>query len=111
MQRFPPPPPARPTRIGDEAAREAFALAVDRLQALGFIATQIDYTPFLEAASLLYEGPWVTERWLVTRNLLDRDPEAVHPVTRAIVETGASRSAGEFFLARYKLAELARAAR
>jgi allophanate hydrolase len=96
---------------GDEAARAAFAIAVDRLHALGFETTEIDYTPFLETARLLYEGPWVTERWLVTRDLLERYPDAIHPVTRAIVETGASRTAGDVFLARYKLADLARAAR
>jgi allophanate hydrolase len=96
---------------GDEAARAAFAIAVHRLHALGFETTEIDYTPFLETARLLYEGPWVTERWLVTRDLLERYPDAIHPVTRAIVETGASRTAGDVFLARYKLADLARAAR
>jgi len=96
---------------GDEAARAAFATAVARLHALGFETTEIDYTPFLETARLLYEGPWVTERWLVTRDLLEHNPDAIHPVTRTIVETGAARTAGEFFLARYKLADLARAAR
>jgi allophanate hydrolase len=96
---------------GDDAARAAFAAAVARMNALGFTTTEIDYTPFLETAKLLYEGPWVTERWLVVRDLLKRDPHAIHPVTRAIVETGAARTADEFFVARYKLADLARAAR
>ena len=28
---------------------------------------EIDFRPFLETARLLYEGPWVAERWLVVR--------------------------------------------
>ena len=50
---------------------------------------EIDLAPFTEAARLLYEGPWVAERFLVIESLLRSHPEAVHPVTRGIIEDGA----------------------
>ncbi len=42
-------------------------------------------TPLLEAARLLYEGPWVAERYLATESLLDSHPEAMLDVTRRII--------------------------
>ena len=41
--------------------------------------------PFYETARLLYEGPWVAERYLVIRNLLASSPDSMHPVTREII--------------------------
>jgi allophanate hydrolase len=42
----------------------------------------------------------------VIEDLAKRDPDAIHPITRAIIEPGASRSAVETFRAFYHLAEL-----
>ncbi len=66
----------------------------------------IDFAPFAEAARLLYEGPWVAERWAVVAALATRDPDALHPVTRAIVEKGRDLSAADTFRAFYRLQEL-----
>jgi allophanate hydrolase len=67
--------------------------------------------PLLRAARLLYEGPWVAERYLATRALLETRPEALHPVTRGIIEGGRTPSALDAFAAQYRLAELRAAAR
>ncbi|MGN6722334.1 MAG: amidase family protein, partial [Marmoricola sp.] len=48
----------------------------------------IDIAPFLEAAALLYSGPWLAERWLAFGAALT-DSAAVDPVVRAVVEAGA----------------------
>jgi len=71
---------------------------------------EIDMTPLNEAARLLYNGPWVAERTTALKDLLHDDPEAIHPVVRAIVEDGHSYSAVDAFAAQYRLADLARAA-
>ena len=40
--------------------------------------------PFYETARLLYEGPWVAERYIAAiARCSRRQPEAMHPVTRA----------------------------
>src|SRR5262249_20123265 len=48
--------------FGDKAYAARYAEALDRLRALGGTAVEFDYTPFRDAAELLYGGPWVAER-------------------------------------------------
>jgi allophanate hydrolase len=59
---------------------------------------------------LLYEGPWVAERYHVIRDLLTKTPDAVHPVTREITMKGATISAADTFDALYKLQDMRRVA-
>jgi allophanate hydrolase len=94
--------------FGDREYEELFAAAVARLEALGGERTDVDFAPFLETARLLYEGPWLAERWLVIRDLLSRRPEAVHPVTRRVIESAAGLSAADAFAASYRLKALRR---
>lgn len=88
-----------------------FAQAVAHLVELGGTPVEIDLTPFREAATLLYEGPWIAERYQVLRSLIETQPEAMHPVTRAITEKGAQFSAADTFAAFYRLKELQRQTR
>lgn len=92
---------------GDAEAAQSFAIAIERARALGAELVPLDMTPFHEVARLLYEGPWVAERWLAIRDLLERDPEAILPVTRRIIDGRPLPSAADAFAARYRLAELA----
>ena len=55
---------------------------------------EIDIEPFYETARLLYEGPWVAERYLAARSLIASAPEAMHPVTREIILGGARPDRG-----------------
>ncbi|MDV3240323.1 MAG: allophanate hydrolase [Methylocaldum sp.] len=96
--------------FGDKDAERLFAAAAERLEAIGGRRIEIDFAPFLETARLLYEGPWVAERYLAIRDLLDRDPDAVYPVTRTIIERGKHHSASDTFAAFYRLMALKRAA-
>ncbi len=59
-------------------------------------------------AKLLYEGPWVAERRAALRPFMDEQPDAVHPVTRAIVSKADTISATDAFEAFYALAALRR---
>jgi allophanate hydrolase len=70
--------------------------------------TEIDMEPFYETARLLYEGPWLAERYLAIRSLIASSPEAIHPVTRQIIIDGARPTAADAFAAFYKLEELRR---
>jgi allophanate hydrolase len=64
--------------------------------------------PFYAAARLLYEGPWVAERYLAVKELIESAPEAMHPVTRQIILAGARNTAADVFAALYRLEELRR---
>jgi allophanate hydrolase len=92
--------------FGDARAEAAFAAALKIVTAMGATVVEIDFAPFLETAKLLYEGPWVAERWAAVGAFIAAHPDDVHPVTRAIIETGAKASAVDTFRAFYRLQEL-----
>ncbi|VIO67710.1 Allophanate hydrolase [Bradyrhizobium ivorense] len=96
--------------FGDHAAEKAYGEACKRWQALGATLVEFDLEPFYETARLLYEGPWVAERYLVIRDLLASSPEAIHPVTREITIAGARPTAADTFAALYRLQALRRVA-
>ena len=69
---------------------------------------KIDYAPFREAARLLYDGPWVAERYAAIRAFIEAKPDSLHPVTRRIIETARSLTAVGAFEATDRLAALRR---
>ncbi len=96
--------------FGDKASEKAYGQAITRWIALGATLVEFDLEPFYETARLLYEGPWVAERYLVIRNLLASSPDAIHPVTREITAAGARLTAADTFAALYRLQGLRRIA-
>jgi allophanate hydrolase len=96
--------------FGDKAAEAAYGAAAARFVKLGAELVEFDLEPFYETARLLYEGPWVAERYLVIRDLLASDPDAIHPVTREITIAGARVSAADTFAALYRLQALRKVA-
>ena len=96
--------------FGDKAQEAAYAAALEQWRSLGATLVSFDLEPFYETARLLYEGPWVAERYLVIRNLLASSPEAIHPVTREITIAGSRLSATDTFAALYRLQALRRTA-
>ncbi|MBR0856205.1 allophanate hydrolase [Bradyrhizobium liaoningense] len=96
--------------FGDRKADAAYADALKRWTALGATLVEFDLEPFYETARLLYEGPWVAERYLVIKNLLASAPDAIHPVTREITAAGARLTAAETFAALYRLQGLRKVA-
>ena len=59
-------------------------------------------------ARLLYEGPWVAERYAATKALIESQPEAFHPTTLKIISGAKGLTAVSAFEAMYKLADLKR---
>jgi allophanate hydrolase len=91
--------------FGDAAYAALYVQAVERLKAMGGTAVEFDYTPFAEAAQLLYAGPWVAERTAAVGDFIERaGPEArVWPTTRDIILGGRKYSAVDAFEGQYKL--------
>ena len=96
--------------FGDKQYAAAYDAALARLARLGCTITEVDIEPFYETARLLYEGPWVAERAITAKPVLDSDPDALHPVTREIIVSGLKPTAMDAFAAFYKLEELRRVA-
>ena len=92
--------------FGDLESAELFLAALEHARSLGAEITRFDFAPFRDAAALLYAGPWVAERTSATAELLERKPEAVHPVVRGIVESAKNYDAAAAFRGLYRLGEL-----
>lgn len=80
-----------------------FAEAVAQMQMIGGEPVEIDLSPFLQAARLLYEGPWIAERYHVAGALIERQPQAVLPVIRDILAGAPAMTAVQTFDALYRL--------
>ncbi len=95
--------------FGDAIAENAYEADLERLAASGGDIREIDFTPFYDVARLLYEGPWVAERYHAVRGIIEQNPDAIHPVTRAIISGASKFNAVDAFDAMYRLAALRRA--
>ncbi len=92
----------------DDAERAEFEAACADFRSQGWNLVPIDMTPFFEAGSLLYEGPWIAERLAYFRDFLRDHADAVLPVTRSILAGAAEIRATEAFVAQHRLASLVR---
>ncbi len=95
--------------FGDAIAEKAYEADLERLATIGGSIREIDFTPFFDVARLLYEGPWVAERYHAVRGIIERNPDALHPVTRAIISGASKFNSVDTFDALYRLAALRRA--
>jgi allophanate hydrolase len=94
--------------FGDQVSAAAYDAALARFAGLGAKIVETDIEPFYAAARLLYDGPWVAERYLTVKALIASSPESMHPVTRQILLAGAHGTAADVFSALYQLEELRR---
>ncbi len=87
----------------DPTYAAAYIATLNRLKADEIECVEVDYQPFDEAARLLYEGPWVSERYIATQPLIEDNPDAVFPVVREIISRGCEPKATELFKSQYRL--------
>ena len=89
---------------------EAWTAALEHARTIAEYVVEIDLEPFLAAARLLYQGPWIAERWNAIAPLLggrgleheDLDPAVRHVLTGADTISGAATFAGFDELARLR---------
>jgi allophanate hydrolase len=96
--------------FGDEGAARAWQVACERAVALGWRLEEIDFAPFAEAARLLYDGPWVAERYAAVGAFIAAN-SGVDESVRAVVMRGQGVGAVEAFEGAQRLAELRAATR
>jgi allophanate hydrolase len=91
-----------------EEYRTAWHAALEKLETLSLPIRRIDTSVFAEAAAILYEGPWVAERWASLGAFIEAHPGEAFPVTERILRTGASElhDAASVFRAMHKLQRL-----
>jgi allophanate hydrolase len=92
--------------FSDHQSEACFELAIQALVSLGGESVPFDYSPFHEAASLLYNGPWVAERFVALMPFVEHNLESFDHTVAAII-SGASRfNAVDAFNAQYRLQQL-----
>lgn len=76
----------------------------------GLYVEEVDISLLQEAATLLYEGPLVAERWADLESFVELHPGALLPVTENILRTGSKEmhTATALFRAQHRLAEIQR---
>jgi len=92
----------------DEPSRVAWRSALDRAATVSDELVEINLSPFLGVGRLLYDGPWVAERYAAVGEFLSREDVQSDPTVRGIVLSGAAVSAAEAFAGLHRLAELKR---
>ncbi len=70
---------------GDAAYAELFEKSRETLRARGGVEVEIDISPFLRAALLLYQGPWLAERAEAIGRFIPTDSQALMPLLREIL--------------------------
>jgi allophanate hydrolase len=110
---------SRRLRIGVPAAHgcdaalgyaAAFEAAVAQLGTLDVDVVPLDMGTLHQVARLLYDGPWVAERYAVVKGLLEHHRQALDPVVADVIARATAFDAGQAFEARYELAALAQTA-
>jgi allophanate hydrolase len=104
------PPSEQLVFCGDEQARAMFENAVARFRAMGCTIVDLDLTTFRKAGEMLYGGAFVAERLFAGGELLERNPAALVPVVRDILEESKGVLARDVFEATYALYALRQSA-
>jgi allophanate hydrolase len=96
--------------FGNADYARLFAATCRTVEELGAQLVEVDCSCLFEAARLLYEGPWVAERYAAVGEFIAAHPQAALPVTAQIILAGNRASALDCFRAQYRLQSLQRAA-
>jgi len=89
--------------FGNQEAESLFNTACDQLRQMGGEPVEIDFESFLEVARLLYEGPWVTERYVAIEEFINHQADALLPVINTIIGSGKTKMASDAYKAFYRL--------
>ena len=97
----------------DPPHRAAWQAALAHARKIADQVVEIDIGPFLETARLLYQGPWLAERWHAIAPLLGEaglDHPGLDPAVRRVLTDAGSITGADAFAGFDRLAGLRRAA-
>ncbi|MDZ5784047.1 allophanate hydrolase [Marinococcus luteus] len=92
----------------EEQYRKAWKKTVEQLEAGAEEVAYINTSILSEAASVLYDGPWIAERWAGLGSFVKKHRNEVFPVTEKVLSKGEGRAYGaaELFEAMHRLQEI-----
>lgn len=85
--------------------KTAWGTALEQIKNLGLPVEYIDGSYLSEAAAVLYDGPWVAERWADLGPFITDHEQVAFPVTETVLRSGAKPeyNAASVFKAMHKL--------
>jgi allophanate hydrolase len=89
--------------FGNEEFENAFDNHIQKMKQCGYSIEELDFSPMFDAAKLLYDGPWVAERYHAVGAFIEQNKDAIFPTTKQIILGGKKATALEYFDAEYKL--------
>lgn len=92
--------------FGNHEYERLFNEFIEKLSGQSYEVVEINFAPFIQAASLLYEGPWVAERYTAIEEFIESTPDALFPVTEEIILPAKKLNAVDAFKKFYELQEL-----
>lgn len=99
--------PDRLEFLGDLQAQQCFEQSLQRLREAGATLEPIEFEPFRQLARLLYDGPWVAERYVTAESLINTTPQHLDPSVGQILADAPNRDLIASFKAEYQRAALA----
>ncbi|CAI7672942.1 unnamed protein product [Penicillium pancosmium] len=100
---------SNPEWFGRSQQNAAYQVALTKAQQLGWKLEPVDFTPLFTLANLLYEGPWVAERYAAIEKFIRSAPtEDMDPVVRSIIMKAEQFSAADLFACEYRRNDLSR---
>lgn len=96
--------------FGDNVNARLYERAIARMEAMGGIKVEIDFSAFRKAGALLYEGAWVAERLAALKNFVATHGHEMDKSVHAVVTGAARLSAVDAFESQYALARHRRTA-
>lgn len=92
--------------FGDRLAEQCFNDAIARLRSLGAEVREIDFSHFVEAGQMLFDGPLLAERYSSLETFLEQNPHQVNSNVKSIVEKAKQYSAVDLCKEYYRITEL-----
>lgn len=99
----------------DEQQERSYLSALETAKELGYTLKEIDFAPLFEIASLLYQGPWVAERYAAVGKFIEKNTPDLDATVKQIITGGVQGvngqnlgTAADLFHAEYKLKRLMR---
>lgn len=97
-----------PKWFGDTLNPKVYEDALEKFKKIGVEVIPINFELMYTLASLLYEGPWVAERYTVIKNLIATEPDALDVTVRTIIKSAEQFTAADCFSSEYMHQDLVR---
>ena len=94
--------------FGDHENGPLYDRAIAMAEQLGASMVEVDLQPLLAAAKLLYQGPWVAERYAAIAPFVEAHGAAMDPVVGDIIRGAKRFTAVQAFEAEYELKRISR---